>query len=232
MMITRSNNMESGGTGFLLAVLTLPVVFDGEVELMEGLLEAGLQKLHIRKPGATAVEIENLLGRLSARWASRLVLHGSVELALRYGISQVHGAVDYRDGSGRSGGGPFVGVAPVGDEGEGSAASAMGGMAVSTSVHSWEEFALLPEGLAYAFISPLFDSISKPGYVASESLLLQPGGRLPCLPVGLGGIGPDTIKVLLEHGWKGAAVLGWIWEDPAKAVSRYEQLKKTITDGY
>jgi thiamine-phosphate pyrophosphorylase len=102
---------------------------------------------------------------------------------------------------------------------------------VSTSVHSWAELAALPEGLAYAFISPLFDSISKPGYGANEGLLLQPGERQPCLPVGLGGIGPDTIAAMFEHGWKGAAVLGWIWEKPAEAVSRYEQLKK-ITDGY
>jgi thiamine-phosphate pyrophosphorylase len=217
MMRTKENNMESWDQDILIAVLTLPVVFDGEVELLEGLLEAGLQKLHIRKPGSTPVEMENLLERLSSQWVSRLVLHGSRELALRYGISQVHGAVDLRDGSGRSGGGPFVGGG--------------GGVAVSTSVHSWAELAALPEGLAYAFISPLFDSISKPGYGAIEGLLLQPGERLPCLPVGLGGIGPDTIGAMLKHGWKGAAVLGWIWERPAEAVSRYEQLKK-ITNGY
>src|SRR5260221_13845714 len=102
---------------FLLAVLTLPVVFGGEADLLEGLLEAGLGKLHVRKPRATADELGILLDRLSSRWASRLVLHGSRELALRYGISQVHGAVDYRDGSGRSGGGPFVGGTTSGGSG-------------------------------------------------------------------------------------------------------------------
>ncbi len=207
--------MNSPGRDFLLAVLTLPAVFDGEVALLEGLLGAGLQKLHIRKPGATAVETENLLGRLSMRWASRLVLHGSRELALRYGISQVHGAVECRDGK-MSAGGPFVGLTA--------------GMAVSTSVHSWEEFALLPEGLVYAFISPLFDSISKPGYAANEGLLLQPEGQLPCLPVGLGGIGADTIGEMLEQGWAGAAVLGAIWDEPGRAVERYKELKKIIDE--
>jgi thiamine-phosphate pyrophosphorylase len=200
---------------FLLAVLTLPAVFDGEVDLLEGLLEAGVQKLHIRKPGATAVEIENLLGRLSSRWASRLVLHGSREMALRYGIMQVHGAVERTDGK-RSGGGPLAEVGM--------------GVAVSTSVHSWAELAVLPEGLEYAFISPLFDSISKPGYAAGKGLLLQPEGRLPCLPVGLGGIGADTIGILLEQGWAGAAVLGAIWDEPGIAVERYKELKKIIDE--
>jgi len=200
---------------FLLAVLTLPAVFDGEVELLEGLLEAGVQKLHIRKPGSAVVELENLLERLSSRWASRLVLHGSREMALRYGIMQVHGAVERKDGK-RSGGGPFV--EPGMD------------IAVSTSVHSWAELEVLPAGLQYAFISPLFDSISKPGYAAGKGLLLQPQVALPCLPVGLGGIGPDTIGVLLEQGWAGAAVLGAIWNEPGIAVERYKELKKIIDE--
>ena len=38
---------------FLLAVITLPGCFDGEAELLEDLLESGLQKLHLRKPKAT-----------------------------------------------------------------------------------------------------------------------------------------------------------------------------------
>lgn len=215
---------------FLLAVLTLPDPFDGEVELLEGLLEAGLSKLHIRRPGAP---VDDLLSRLASRWASRLVLHGSAETAMRYGIPQVHGKVKLKDGSGLSGGGPVVegvltGVGPAGSLAVGSVAANR--VAVSTSVHSWEEFALLPDGLAYAFISPLFDSISKPGYGANPVLLRQPGWQLPCMPVALGGVGGDSLPELLRWGWKGAAVLGWIWDRPREAVNRYQQLKKILNE--
>ena len=229
MMRKEENNIDSPARDFLIAVLTLPAAFDSEVDLLEGLLEAGLARLHIRKPGATAVEIENLLGRLSARWASRLVLHGSRELALRYGISQVHGAVELRDGK-RSGGGPFVGAPGVAAAGGSGRVPGAAGMAVSTSVHSWEEFGALPEGLSYAFISPLFDSISKKGYMANKDLLSYDRSGLPCLPVGLGGIGPDTIGVLLQHGWTGAAVLGAIWDEPGRSVERYKELKQIIDE--
>jgi thiamine monophosphate synthase len=99
---------------------------------------------------------------------------------------------------------------------------------VSTSVHSWEELAALPEGLAYSFISPLFDSISKQGYLANTELLAIPGGALPCPPVGLGGVSAGNVGELLRRGWSGAAVLGWIWEEPGKAVERFEQLKKVV----
>jgi thiamine monophosphate synthase len=177
-----------GGNGFLLAVITSPGEVPREAECMEGLLEAGLERLHLRKPG-WAVEV--LLERLAPRWGSRLVVHGSAELAARYGVERVH-------------------------------------RVNSTSVHSWEEFRALPPGLDYAFISPVFDSISKPGYRAAADLLEIPPGPLPCRPVGLGGVSADTIGLMLTRGWTGAAVLGWIWEKPREAVSRFEQLKKII----
>ena len=205
-------------TNFLLVVLSLPGVFPGEADCMEALLGAGVERLHLRKPEATPEELEDLVQELAPRWADRLVLHGprSRELALRYGVSNVHGAVAYRDGHGYSGGGPMVDAR---------------GLALSTSAHGWEELARLPAGLAYAFISPLFDSISKRGYGANAGLLDQPDRELPCLPVGLGGVSGETIGLMLEKGWKGAAVLGWIWEEPRQAVKRLAELQKIIANG-
>ncbi|HVU95105.1 MAG TPA: thiamine phosphate synthase [Puia sp.] len=188
-------------TDFLIAVLTLPGSFPGEPERLEDLLEAGLERLHLRKPEMSLLELERLVSRLAPRWASRLVLHYQPQLALRYGIPQVHGPVNMGEGT---------------------------GLRVSTSVHNWAEFAALPDGLEYAFISPLFDSISKRGYLANAGLLTLPGGVLPCRPIGLGGVGVGTIGELLGNGWTGAAVLGWIWEEPGKAAERFLQLKRVV----
>jgi thiamine-phosphate pyrophosphorylase len=195
-----------GDTGFLLAVITSPGDIPGELEYLEGLLEAGVEKLHLRKPGGT---VEGLLERLALRWASRLVVHGRVELALRYGVPQVHGSA-----------GMLAGPAERGGD--------AGSLAVSTSVHSWGELKQLPAGLAYAFISPVFDSISKPGYMAAADLLTMPSAALPCRPVGMGGVSADTIGLMTTRGWTGAALMGWIWEEPREAVKRFEQIKKLI----
>jgi thiamine-phosphate pyrophosphorylase len=186
---------------FLLAILSLPGGFAGEADTLEALLEAGVDRLHLRKPEMKVAELEALVRRLAPRWGERLVLHGprAVELAMWYGVQQVHG-VD-------------------------------GGMKMSRSVHSWEEFSRLPAGLEYAFISPVFDSISKKGYMANSSLLQRPVNELPCRPMALGGVGAGTIGELLKAGWTGTAVLGWIWEEPGAAVRRFEQLKLLI-DGY
>jgi thiamine-phosphate pyrophosphorylase len=205
----------SGQHSFLLVVITAPVFFPGEAACLEGLLAAGLQKLHLRKPGASEEEMEVLLRQIAPRWHSQLVLHhragragGSRELAhlaARYGIPQIHCPLSELAG------------API---------------AVSASLHSWEEIKEIEgAGLTYVFLSPVFDSISKPGYAASPGLLQRPASPHPCKVrvIGLGGVNKDTIGSLIREGWDGAAVLGWIWEEPGTAVERYEQLKKIIT---
>lgn len=195
------------GRPFTLVVITQPFFFPGEVYLLEGLLTAGLEKLHLRKPGAGEEDLEVLLRQLSPRWYPRLVLHGSRELrglASRYGIPQLH--CPLRELSGQT------------------------AVRLSSSLHSWEELKEIEgAGLDYVFMSPVFNSISKPGYMAKPSLLQRPAGPYPCKVIGLGGIDKDTIGELVRGGWDGAAVLGWIWEQPGAAVERYEQLKNSVS---
>jgi len=204
---------------FTLVVITTPFFFPGEAECLEGLLAAGLEKLHLRKPGAGEEEIEGLLRQVSPRWRSRLVLHGSRDLqslAVRYGIPQVHCPLDEQAGQkpGERAAGAPDREAPI---------------AISASLHSWSAMKKVEgAGLAYVFMSPVFNSISKPGYPANPVLLQRPAGPYPCKVIGLGGVDKDTIGGLIRQGWDGAAVLGWIWEEPGAAVKRYEQLKKII----
>ncbi|HTI07373.1 MAG TPA: thiamine phosphate synthase [Puia sp.] len=207
---------------FLLAVITRPLFFPGEAACLEVLLAAGLERLHLRKPGATEDELEALLKQIDSRWYSRLVLHGSGDLqplAVRYGIPQMHcppgGLEAVKRGSGRPG-----------------LPGAGNSLALSASLHSWEEIKEVKDaGLTYVFMSPVFNSISKRGYRATPGLLQRPPGPFPCKVLGLGGVDKDTIGELVREGWEGAAVLGWIWEDPDRAVQRYLQLKETIMKG-
>ena len=256
---------EAGGASpFLVAVITRPDFFPGEAACLEGMLAAGLEKLHLRKPGAGEEGLEALLKQIDPRWYSRMVLHGNRELwplAARYGIPQMHcppGALEaLKQGSWRPGTGRLEDPAvrledpavsreelavrledPVGSRedspgdptvsrltrsGEGSP------IALSASLHSWEEIKEVGgAGLTYVFMSPVFNSISKPGYAATPGLLRRPAGPFPCKVIGLGGVDKDSIGELIREGWDGAAVLGWIWKDPGMAVKRYEQLIETI----
>jgi thiamine monophosphate synthase len=190
---------------FLLAVITSPAYWEGEGDCLETLLEAGLEKLHIRKPQGGR---EGLLDRLASRWSSRLVLHGArdaLRLAEAYGIPQVHAHWHQ----------------PWSLERE--------GPRLSASLHSWKEVEQVPPGrLEYVFISPLFDSISKAGYPANGELLQRPAVAAPCRVIGLGGIDVHTIGQVIAQGWDGAAVLGYLWEKPEEALSRFVSLKEII----
>jgi len=198
---------------FLLVVITSPEYLPGEEDYLEALLEAGLERLHIRKPGGLS---ETSLRRLAPKWHSRLVLHGGrdvVGLAQQYGVPQVH-AHWHR---------PWLAEGAAGHPGE-------EGIRLSASLHSWEEVQEVTPGvLEYVFLSPLFDSISKPGYMAGHGLLRRPAGVAPCKLIGLGGIDADTIGQVIEHGWDGAAVLGHIWQQPEKALERFKRLKEIVS---
>ena len=246
---------------FRLIVITTPTFFPGEAACLEGLLEAGLQTLHLRKPGSTEEAMKDLLRQLSPRWYSRLVLHGSRDLAESFGIPQIHSPVKKsenevksedegkrvdegkRKDEGKRGDEGKREVEEKGGEWENEGDEKNGGVAekkrlvVSLSLHSWKEYEQIEkmsgdpgEELDYVLMSPLFDSISKPGYMATAGLLQNLPARYSRTVnvIGLGGIDPDTILPVIRHGWDGAAVLGWIWEEPAAAVKRFEQLKHII----
>lgn len=68
-----------------------------------------------------------------------------------------------------------------------------------------------------SFLSPIYGSISKPGYEAAfpdaDALASAlAGARYPVLA--LGGVTPDKFEELRELGFAGAALLGAVWQAP------------------
>jgi len=76
----------------MLAVLTLPGMFAGEADHLEGLLEAGVRRLHLRKPAAGAGELEGLLRELIQNRDVLLMQRGDHLIAKRIGQDEDSGA--------------------------------------------------------------------------------------------------------------------------------------------
>ena len=102
--------------------------------------------MHVRKPAAGSDSIARLLEEFPQCYRSRLSLHDHHELAENCGVGGVH--LNSRNPS-----------APDG----------FGGL-VSRSCHSMEELSEYGSVCDYMFLSPIFDSISKSGYVSRFSL--------------------------------------------------------------
>ncbi|MGI4759308.1 MAG: thiamine phosphate synthase [Janthinobacterium lividum] len=191
-----------------LIVITAPTALPEEARLLTELLAAGLERLHLRKPGWPAEQVETLIQALPAQFYTRLVLHGHPELVRRYGLGGLHLTASQRAATTRR-----PALRP--------------GQTLSTSFHSLAEIARSRRRYDYVFLSPIFDSISKAGYTSNfdlvevqaflQRLASRPGYRPPVLA--LGGIDSQTITLVRQAGFAGAAVLGAIWQsaDPVAA---------------
>jgi len=91
---------------------------------------------------------------------------------------------------------------------------------VSASFHSTSEIENCPYPFSHIFLSPVFDSISKPGYtsrfdLAKLAVFLNnrktKNNSAPKI-IALGGISASNILEIKKYGFDGAAVLGSIWE--------------------
>lgn len=221
--------------------ITLPRCYDGETEALCALLEAGAPVIHIRKPDAPAAQVEALLRQLRDAGAdmTRLTLHHDPALARRYGLGGIHlreGALrewlrqhpDRRHATAQGASAPDVQKTqtPQGND------AYM--PRLSAPAHSWEEAARLAPLCDYVTLSPLFDSVSKPGYLGqidsadacrrlrrrtdktaklspadtpAESSVFGPDNHI----IALGGITPDNISVARAAAFDGAAVIGAVW---------------------
>lgn len=186
-------------------LITLPRILKNEAETLAALCGAGVSVIHIRKPEASEPEIEELLKTLQALGAdmSRLTIHYNEPLARKYGLGGVHLRIEEL-------------LAGAGE-----------GLRRSCSAHGWTEAERAATDADYVFLSPLFDSISKPGYrsaidpAEAAERLRRRKGRI----VALGGIRPANIARVRRIGFDGAAVLGAAWSADEKAVDTERTLK-------
>jgi len=90
---------------------------------------------------------------------------------------------------------------------------------LSTSIHTIKDFNLLSPLFDYAFISPIFDSISKENYKAVSFDLNEKRNNVKL--IALGGITLDNFAKAIEMGFDDVAFLGGVWnnEQPEKTIS-------------
>lgn len=197
-----------------LVVISSPEAVADEPAIINGLFAAGLEILHLRKPGAPVAVVEKLLIRIHPAYHSCIALHQQHGLAKQFGIKRIHFPEQERQ------------QLPASDWPELKEA----GYKFTTSVHQPETLKHLPPVFDYVFLSPVFNSISKPGYqplVAENFFLAADDKPLPVMA--LGGITPEQISRVREMNFDGAAVLGAIWQEPGKALENFKILQQVCS---
>jgi thiamine-phosphate pyrophosphorylase len=198
----------------MLIVITSPEKLANESELINQLFDHGLEILHLRKPSCTKPDFETLLKSINLEHKRKVVLHQFHELASKYNVKGLH----LREVSRKQ--------LSISELKELSKELKRKNLTFSSSFHSKEDIIVSGNVFDYVFLSPVFDSISKPDYVGLKFKVQS----LKCETkiIALGGIDTSNIYDTKELGFEGAAVLGAVWGESEKALETFINIKKAF----
>ncbi len=185
-----------------LIVITPEQTPANELNTANRLFENGLQRLHIRKPSFTTDQLREYLGAIAPQYHQYLVLHNHFNLFHEFKTGGIHLSSYARND---------ISILKLIEN--------IPPQLRSTSFHSWQEILDNTIHYGYVFISPVFDSVSKPGYAAGidlngatqiRSQLLATQQYCPEI-IGLGGVTKNNLGLLHQYKFDGGAMLGNVW---------------------
>ena len=174
-----------------IIAITSPKVTDADEYIIKGLVNKGIDVVHFRKPDSGIEECRSLLLKLTSGERSKIVVHDYPELYEEFSLLGIHVNKN-------------VTSLPEGYSG-----------LKTRSCHSFEEVEMYKDDYDYLFLSPIFNSISKQGYMSSfsDAELLQASndGVIDRKVIALGGVTFDKIPYLKELNFGGVAMIGAIY---------------------
>ena len=196
----------------MLIVISNPKPLKNEASLINKLFDEGLLLFHLRKPESSSQELVLLLQEINPIHYSKIALHSCHFLAKSFGINRLH----YNEISRKQ--------LTNADFEE----FKKDGLTLSTSIHSVEDYNLLSDHFSYAFLSPVFDSISKADYKAKQfdlSLRKETTTKL----IALGGITEENQYRAIEMGFDGVAMMGSIWNSEDK-IKTFKNISQSLAE--
>ena len=185
-----------------LIAITTPDFWHGEDLAICRLLDSEWNRVHIRKPDVTAAQLSELLEKIPEKYHEFISLHDHFQLAVSYGLGGIH--LNVRNPKPPSG---WKGL-------------------VSRSCHTIEEIESF-SNLDYLTLSPIFDSISKPGYKSQFNSYTLKNANLKNV-YALGGVTFSRLNELEAYGFEGAAMLSEAWKPRMKTLQYITHTDKDL----
>ncbi|MCV9934020.1 thiamine phosphate synthase [Flavobacterium sp. LS1R47] len=177
-----------------MIVLSNPTIIANEINVIHSLFEEGLQLFHVRKPDYSIKEMISFIAQINPEFRQQLVLHSHHELIENFKINRIHFTEEKRK---------KYNLEKYKNR----------DIHLSTSTHSITDFNALAPEFEYAFLSPVYPSISKENYFPETDLLEAIKNRTNTATklIALGGINAENIEKTLTAGFDNIALLGTIW---------------------
>ncbi|WP_445455849.1 thiamine phosphate synthase [Flavobacterium sp. HNIBRBA15423] len=191
-----------------MIVISNPEEIMNEINIIHALFENGMELFHIRKPDYSKDKMQSFISKINSKYHSKLVLHHYHDLAEEFQIKRLH----FTEKDRLTILGRFL--KPV--------------RYFSTSVHSITDFNDLPNDFDYAFLSPIYPSISKENYVSTKNAFEEIKKRTNWHTklIALGGISAENIEKTVHNGFDDIALLGTIWnsKNPIENFKKCQQI--------
>jgi thiamine-phosphate pyrophosphorylase len=195
-----------------LILISYPEDFPNENDILIRLFQNGLNRFHLRKPGVNFAKYEKLIQAIPATYHPKIVIHSFHELAEKYALGGIHYPETQRNSE---------------------SSKKLPGKQISTSFHTIDDLKNSGSAFDYMFLSPVFNSISKVDYAKGfdHAILAREIKNINMRVVALGGIGMQTLGLVKEIGFYGAALLGSVWnsKDPLESFKSLLLKAKELT---
>ncbi|MFO8235280.1 MAG: thiamine phosphate synthase [Bacteroidales bacterium] len=180
-------------------IISPPEGIINETKFITLLFRHGLKYFHLRKPSFSKNDLEQFIEDIPSGFRNRIILHNHYDVAEKYQLKGIH--ITNRTKN-------------QGFEKNYKKSH------ISISTHSFNELSHLKPLYNYAFLSPVFDSISKNNYKSNFHLKdiqhflkhKRPNTEI----IALGGICADNIPKIQNLGFDGFAVMGGLWDEYIK----------------
>jgi thiamine-phosphate pyrophosphorylase len=187
-------------------LISFSEIVHNEVNIIKSFLRKEDNIFHLRRYNEFEEEVVEFLSSFTEEERKQIVLNHHHFLASEFGINRLHfSEIDRME---------------IDDE---KLEKLHGlGFVLSTSVHSVEDFQKLNTVFDYAFLSPVFDSISKENYKAVSFDLANI--RKDIKLIALGGVTTENYKEALTLGFDGVAFLGGVWNksNPIEIINKID----------
>lgn len=203
-----------------LIVISSPRKTDGEIANTIRMFDAGLQRFHLRKPGTSKKYIKEFIEGVPKKYHSRIVIHSNHSFAKKYNLGGIHISRKHRKS-------PFklrFKIARL--------RLFRPKLIITRSCHKLGD--ILDEKISYNYVllSPVFDNISMSQLSAGFSHRGLTSGLESSKQnvFAMGGIDPNKLQDIADLGFKGAAVLGYIWnaERPLDAFIKCQEAWQNV----
>jgi thiamine-phosphate pyrophosphorylase len=195
----------------MLIVIAPEVDISTETNTLNQLFEAGLVCYHLRKPKMNLDEHIAYLKTIHPKFHNRIVVHFFHQLASEFNLKGVHFQEEKRKRILKNKTTDYYKEFQAND------------LTISSSFHSPEDISNCTMDFDYHFLSPVFTSISKSGYIGRGFDVNNLGKAV----IGIGGITADNIIKTKALGYKSVGVLGGIWNTD-NPVESFKKIKDSF----